>query len=87
MPFRIRCGFGFSCASSLFARRVSVADLSTFVGASRPTVSKHLGVLCTVGMLERRRVGRSVYYGGIEAPTRKMLRAMIEHLVLHSSTR
>ena len=40
----------------------SVAELTDLVGSDRTTVSKHLAVLRSLGMIRDRRVGNAVHY-------------------------
>jgi DNA-binding transcriptional ArsR family regulator len=46
----------------LAARERPVADIVAALGLAQPSVSKHLGVLRDVGLVEARRDGRQVFY-------------------------
>ena len=41
----------------------TVGDIVTATGATQANVSKHLGLLATVGILSRKKDGQCVYYG------------------------
>ena len=47
---------------SLAAGEVSVSDLSTRVGCQVPNMSQHLAVLRSVGLVQSRRDGSTVFY-------------------------
>jgi len=46
----------------LAARERPVGDIVAALGLAQPSVSKHLGVLRDVGLVEVRREGRQVFY-------------------------
>ncbi|HJZ72717.1 MAG TPA: metalloregulator ArsR/SmtB family transcription factor [Vicinamibacterales bacterium] len=46
----------------LAARERPVGDIADALGLTQPSVSKHLGVLRGVGLVEVRREGRQVFY-------------------------
>jgi DNA-binding transcriptional ArsR family regulator len=46
----------------LAARERHVGDIVAALGLAQPSVSKHLGVLRDVGLVEVRREGRQVFY-------------------------
>ena len=48
--------------AALGMRELSVNDLVALLGWNQPSVSKHLGVLKQVGLVEERRVGRQRMY-------------------------
>jgi ArsR family transcriptional regulator len=44
------------------ANSVSVSDFAAILGISQPTATKHLKILHAVDLIERKRVGSSVFY-------------------------
>jgi ArsR family transcriptional regulator, arsenate/arsenite/antimonite-responsive transcriptional repressor len=45
-----------------------VRDVTAALGLAQPTVSHHIGVLVSAGLLEKRRRDRTVYYGIVADP-------------------
>lgn len=46
----------------LFRREMSVKELVKQLGLSQPLVSHHLSVLCSVNIVNSRKVGRKIFY-------------------------
>lgn len=57
----------------------SVQQLSDALGVTRPTVSKHLALLWEVGLIERRRTGRSTVYAPGGPSAHAVFHAISEH--------
>lgn len=58
----------------------SVGDIVTQIGASQPSVSRHLGLMHRAGVLSRRREGGLVYYGVADPVLTELCRVVCVHV-------
>jgi ArsR family transcriptional regulator len=72
-------------ARLLGTMELAVGELAQVLGQSQPRVSRHVGILCDVGLAERRREGSWVFLrqaeaGGATAPIIQAVQALLEAL-------
>jgi DNA-binding transcriptional ArsR family regulator len=62
-----------------------VEELSVHLEIARPMLSKHLQILCEVGLVERRRSGRVSLYRAPSSSVKPMLDAVSDHVARHGA--
>jgi DNA-binding transcriptional ArsR family regulator len=61
----------------LSKREMCVCELESALGLPQPTVSHHLGLLEQVGLLQRSKRERWVFYKACDSPTLDLLRSLM----------
>jgi len=66
--------------AALSVRPLCVCEITKLLDAEQPSVSRHLGILRTAGLVEDRRDGRWVSYRLSEGPERRAARGLLADL-------